>query len=317
MGLDIKKLREMQKSIKKKAGQGDGLFLYSNKITEEGIDIRILPPKPSMNGVYFLEETGWWINGKFVVVDEDNDVIEDEIEEARASKDKTLIALLDKKRNNMPIVKKETRYFIPILLLNTKYDDDDELISCTVDEAKILVAKPTVLTEINAIVTARQFQNGTKYGVADRVKGYNITLIKEGSGLNTKYRAIGWNEQTEMDEKYYEDKEIPDVFKIHQKSLKSEEYQISVIRNYLYGEDIIEDEETQEEEEQDERPARRKTSGGQKRPSTKKVEEEEYEEEEEDAPAPPKRKTTKTTSKTKRTGRSLLDDAVNDMYDMD
>lgn len=242
MGLDISKLRDLQKNIKKKAGQGDGVFLYSNKLTPEGTDIRLLPPLPNMNGIYFLEQTGWWINGVFVIVDEDNDPIDQEIEEARASKDKSLIALLDKKKDKMNLIKKETRYLLSILVLNVTYNKYDEPERVEVDDAKILICKPTLLTEINTLVTSRHYQNGTKNGIADRVKGWNITLSKEGQGLDTKYRAIGWTTQMEMEEKYYEEDKIPDIIKVHRKAMKSIEYQRSVIRNYLYGEDILDDE---------------------------------------------------------------------------
>lgn len=328
MALDIKKLREMQKGIKNKAGQGEGLFLYANKITEEGIDFRILPPTPEMNGIFFVEEVGWWINGTFVVVNDDNDIIEDEIMAARESKDRELIALLDKKKNNMPLIKKETRYYVAGLLLNTKYEDD-ELVSCDVDEYKVLIAKPSLLTEINATVTSRKYQNKTKDGIADREKGYNITLMKEGAGLNTKYRAEGWMEPMEIDEKWYKDPKKPDILKLHKKSIKSDEYQSSVIRNYLYGEEILDD--AKDGQDEDEAPEVRK--------ATKKtvIEEAEYTDEEEtpvrktmnklkSAKAPveevdddveevPVRKT--APKKPAPAQRNLMDDAISDMSDLD
>ena len=345
MALDIKKLREMQKQINNNAGKGDGILLFSNKLTEEGLDIRLLPPKENMNGVYFLEQTGWWVNGKYYPIDEDNDVIEEEIEEARASKKKDLIALIDKKEGGMAKLKKETRYLLPILVLKTVYNDDEELVSCKVEEARVLVAKATVLMEINKIVTSKQYQNGTKDGIADRVKGWNITLTKEGKGLDTKYHAIGWTERMEFDEKWYEDKVVPDVVKIDNDMRKSDEYLVSVIRNYLYGEDILEEDENDEEE--DDKPTKKKSAPAPKKAPKKVVEEEEDEDDfdEEEEEEKPKKKAKKPTPPAKKKSviddlddededeeeeepapkkskaapkkRSLLEDAVSDMDDMD
>lgn len=356
MALDIKKLREMQKQINSKAGQGDGILFFSNKLTEEGIDIRLLPPKENMNGVYFLEQTGWWVNGKFYPVDPDNDVIEEEIEEAKASKERDLIALVEKKNNGMSVLKKETRYLLPILILKAVYNDDEELVSVKVEETRVLVAKATVLMEINKIVTSKQYQNGTKDGIADRVKGWNITLMKEGKGLDTKYHAIGWTERTEIDEKWYEDKNVPDLIKIDNDMRKSEEVTRSVIRNYLYGEPLLEEGEDNEEEEETPAPKKKSKSPAKPTPSKKHHKEEEedddeeWEDEEEEAPkkkakkpaAPAKKKSVlsdmedededdeeeeedepapATKKKTKPAGapkkRSLLDDALSDMEDMD
>ena len=329
MALDIKKLREMQKQINSKAGQGDGILFFSNKLTEEGMDIRLLPPKENMNGVYFLEQTGWWVNGKFYPVDPDNDVIEEEIEEAKASKKRDLIALVEKKNNGMSVLKKETRYLLPILILKAVYNDDEELVSVKVEETRVLVAKATVLMEINKIVTSKQYQNGTKDGIADRVKGWNITLMKEGKGLDTKYHAIGWTERTEIDEKWYEDKNVPDLIKIDNDMRKSEEVTRSVIRNYLYGEPLLEEWEDEEEEAPKKKvkkpaaPAKKKSVLSDMEDEDEDNDEEEEEdededndeEEEEDEPAPAPKKKTKPAGAPKK--RSLLDDALSDMEDMD
>lgn len=253
MGLNIEMLRKKQQEIKKAAGQGgDNLFLYSNKLGEAE-DIRILEPRDNTNGSYFVYQEGWWIDGKFFVTGASiggADVIEDEVDRAKNSKDKDLIALVNAKNtNSAPKLKKETRYLVPILHLDCEFDKQDMLVDFTVkdDMGKVLVAKPTLLSAINNIVTARQYQNGTENGIADRVKGWNLTIGRSGKGMDTTYSAIGWTAQMEMDEKYYGDK-VPDVYEISKKAMKSDEYLRSVIRNYLYGEDIIEDDSATETE---------------------------------------------------------------------
>ncbi len=303
-GLDLKKLREMQKGISKKAGAGDSIFLFSNKIPED-LDIRLLPPKPNMNGVYFLEQTGWWVNGKFHLVNESDDVIDAEIKAAKDTKDKTLLALLDKKKDGAPLIKKENRYVLPILTLDTKYDDDDNLVSCKVDDVKVLVAKPTLMMAINEVVTARPYQNGTEHGIMDRTKGYNIIIGKVGKGLDTKYRAIGWTQQMEMDEEYYKDDKVPDILTMAKKATKSDAYLSSVIRNYLYGEDILTEEEEEIEENEAPKPRPVSQAATHKR-STPPSEE---------APKPARRPAPVTS--TTKPKRSIIDDAAGDMDDID
>lgn len=243
--MDIKKLREMQKGIEKKAGGNDDLFLYSGKLTDE-TNVRLMPEPEDMNGVYFVEQEGWWVKGTFYPVNTENggdDIIQLEIDAARGLKDADVDALLDAKNNGMAVIKKETRYLLAILLLDVKYDENDVLQSVDIvdDKVKVLVAKPTLLREINAIVGNKQYQNQTKHGIADRVKGWNLVLSKTGSGINTEYGAIGWTQQTEMPEKYYNPETMPHVGKIAQKQKKEDAYLSSVIRNYMYGEAIIED----------------------------------------------------------------------------
>lgn len=297
MGLDIKKLRGMTKELNNKSGDGEGLFLYANKLGEED-DVRILPPPEEANGLYFVEQSGWWVNGKFYITHDTEilggvDVINEEIEIARKSTDEDVLALVNKKNNGMPVLKKEYRSLIPILTLKTIYDDADEIISCSVEATKVLVAKPTLLTAIHKIVTGRQYQNKTDNGIADRVKGHNLILSKTGTGKDTKYEAMGWNVPMEMDEKYYDPKKVPNVFKLTEKAATSDEHLRSVIRNYLYGDAIVED--ATDESESTKKESTPKTD-------TKSAK---------TGSARPKRGAVKeaATSADKKATRSLLDDA--------
>ena len=89
MPLNVKAARALQKDINKSAGGGDDLYLYSSKLGEEE-DIRIMPPTEEMNGIYFLTQYGWWINGQFYTSNETfgkECVIKDEIEAAREDDD--------------------------------------------------------------------------------------------------------------------------------------------------------------------------------------------------------------------------------------
>lgn len=310
-GLDIKKLRAMSKDLTNKAGGGDGLLWYANKLGEEE-NARILPPPEEANGVYFVEQAGWWIKGKFYITNDTEilggeDVIAQEVELAKNSEDEDVIALVNKKKEGMPILKKEYRSLVPLLQLDVTYNDDDELVDCKVVDARLLVAKPTLLDSVHKVVTHRQYQNKTFHGIADRVKGSNIILSKTGTGKETKYTAMGWNSQMEMEEKWYDPKKIPNAFEYTRKCAKSDEYLRSVIRNYLYGEAIIEDESSSDSASNTTaaststpKRAASKSSGGHKR---QKISEE--------------AKETKTVHKKPEAGRSLLEDAASGVSDLD
>lgn len=313
-GLDMAKLRGMQKDIAKKAGQGDGNFIYSNKLPEE-MDFKIAPPPDEALGVYFIEQQGWWVDGKFCMVNstplfDGVDVIQEEIDAAKDAQDDSLDALINKKNNNIPVLKFETRYLIPGFQLDVTFDNNDQVSAVKVvdDDCKVLFAKPTLLTAINKVVTSRPFQNGTKYGAADRVKGAPIILGKTGAKLKTVYSATPWNQPLELDEKYYDEKKLSNVFEITRKMAKSDTYLRSVIRNYLYGDAIIEDPKEEKEEGEAKTPARTPSNAGTSaRPSTtaKKVDTTTDEANSEVAPVK------------KAPARSILADAASAINDLD
>lgn len=322
MGLNMKGLKKVQKDIKDKAGDGDGLFLYSSKLKEED-DIRILPPLPNLNGYYFVEVIEWWINGKTFLsletFDEDCPITA-MVDEAKESGDKEVLALINAKKDGRPVLKKSTSYLIPILHLDCQFDEDSgDLLDWNVQGVKVLKAKPTLMKNINAVVTSRNFQNDTEDKIADRVKGWNITVGKTGKGLNTEYTAIGWNEPMEMDEKYYTDKAIPDVVKLRQDMKKEPDYLESVIGNYLYGDDIIEDVHAKGSDKEDDSPKKatrrsRKKDEETKATSTRSSRSRAKKEEKEEKPV---------RGRSGRGGRKLNEDAAefssddDDMNDLD
>lgn len=245
MPLNVGKMRELQGQLKNSGGGSSDLFLYSSKLTEE-TDVRILPPTPQLEGAYFIKQINWWVNGKGYTSYEsfgESCPITEEYLEAKNSGDPDLIALLQAKKNNRPVVKKEITYLVPILHLNCKWDAADNLESFDLftGKARVLVAKPSLLSAINVIVTSRHFQNGTEDGITDRVQGHNLSLSKTGAGLDTVYDAQGWPTPMEMPEQYYMEDFVPDVVAILNKGRKSEAHLRSVIRNYLYGEPIVEE----------------------------------------------------------------------------
>lgn len=241
MALNLSALKNRQKAFEEK---GSGNVVQASKLGEE-FDFRVIPPiYPEQDGIYFLERKIWWIDGKPYTSPAtfgEDDVIEEEIIEATemAKRDKTLSRLLNDERK----LKSQTEYWVPVLLLDTEFDGKGKPKKVTVkeDKVKILAMGGMLMKAVNKIAVGRQYQNGTDDGFADRVEGYNILATKSGTGLSTEYAAEGWRDPWEMDEKYYTEKAVPNIIEQTRKQIKSDDYLRSVIRNYLYGEAIIED----------------------------------------------------------------------------
>lgn len=240
MALNIGALKEVQEDLNRR---GSGMLLMAKDITEE-TDVRILPPLPGMNDVYFIEQFVWWINGKSYVSPaspcfggNDVDVIEEEITEAKRLNDPALNRLVI---NNKKCSRK-SQFLLPVLLLKCTFDDQGQPVTVIVvdGKAKILMCGPMLMKAINKVAVSRNVVNGTPDGFTDRVKGYNFTLSKTGKELDTEYACVAWPTQWEFEEKYYID--YPNVMEYADQHLASDIHLRSVIRNYLYGEPIIED----------------------------------------------------------------------------
>ncbi|CAB4185376.1 hypothetical protein UFOVP1492_73 [uncultured Caudovirales phage] len=240
MALNIGALKEVQEDLNRR---GSGMLLMAKDITEE-TDVRILPPLPGMNDIYFIEQFVWWINGKSYISPaspcfggEDVDVIEEEITDAKALNDPALNRMII---NNKKCARK-SQFLLPVLLLKCAFDDQGQPTNVQVvdGKAKILMAGPMLMKAINKVAVSRNVVNGTADGFTDRLKGYNFTLSKTGKDLDTEYACVAWPTQWECEEKFY--REYPNVLEYADQHLTSDVHLRSVIRNYLYGEPIIED----------------------------------------------------------------------------
>lgn len=240
MALNVKALRRADESLNK----GNKMFMKSNEIGEDTI-VRLLPPSPELNGLFYFEQSVHWVNktplispstfGDRCVIEEYLDKINEELELAKSKgkPDKDLQKLYDK------VKYKKSNFMIPLLELDCKYDDDGELISYEVNTGgpRILQCGPQLLNAINKIVLSpkllRRLKN-VEDGITDRVEGYNLSLSRTGSGLDTQYGATE-DDQTEIDAKYY--KKIPSCVAITKKQTYTDEYLTAVLDNYFYGDD--------------------------------------------------------------------------------
>ncbi len=234
MALNMAALNKIQKGMDEEAGGGN-LFFPQKKIGAE-TSIRILPPLPILNGMYFRPAVKWWINKKpyqsLETFGEECPItayIAEMTEKLAKKENPELHALLSNKR----LLKKSREFYMPILLL-----DDDGKPS---GPAKVFQCGPVVMREINKIITHRFNQNDTENGPLDRKLGKNIMLSKTGEELNTEYKAMAWPEAAVMPKEYYQTDKIPNVHEIIEKQRKSEEYLLSVIKNYFHGTPILEE----------------------------------------------------------------------------
>mgnify|MGYP006921285326 CR=1 FL=1 len=252
MAIDITKLNKMKKELDDKTS---GNLVYASKIKEQ-MDIRILPPHPEMDGIPYFERICWSVGDKTFtsaetfglpcVIEEEVSMATALVEKFKSSKlkeEKAAAAELAKLLNSWKSCKKKSEYLIPILVV---HDGEDEI---TVSAPKIFSCGVSVVQKLTEIFTNKKYMNGTMDGVADRVKGRNFTITKKGVDKETEYGATPWPNEMEMPEQYYKDAVIPNPVDFVRKGLKGDEYLRSVIRNYLYGDPIIEDETRTDEEE--------------------------------------------------------------------
>lgn len=250
MGLDTKKLKEVGAELEKRT-QGSSKGWFNAKSIDGTADIRIMDPVPEMEGVYFIEVPVWWVNKQKFISPKflgEECPIERAVEEAKAEKDPDVLALLKAKEGTMPKVDFSYEYWMPILLLEWEFDGDtivgiydgDDYDPALIDKyivdgrVKMFQAGISLVKAINTIATARN--NGL---MTDPVKGFNITCSKTGKGRETKYAALK-AENMPMPQKYYDDMVSPmDIVK---SLMHTNEYMDSVIGNYLWGEDKLEEE---------------------------------------------------------------------------
>src|SRR5664279_2055413 len=162
MAIDVRALEAAQEQLSKRGGGGYKNWIQINKI-EAPIDVRIADPLPQMNGIYFQEVKVWWVDGKRIISPtlfgpQEKDVVKLAIDQAKASKDPGLLALINAKgENKMPKIQEKYEYWLPVLkfswelakngdimgIAGTDGTYDPELIKQFIDDShwKILVAK--------------------------------------------------------------------------------------------------------------------------------------------------------------------------------
>ena len=287
-GLDMAKLRNMQSELDDRSTGGGGGDIFQASKIKGSVFVRLLPPDDAMDHVYFIERHSWWIDGKpyqsnSTPVLGGRDVIKEVMDDAKAAakKDKTLSARINQKGEHGPLVQKKTSYYLRLFIIeNEEFDKQGQIEAFDVqgEKAVIFECGAQMMAAINKIVTSPMYQNGTDFGIMDRKKGHFLELSKTGKQLGTKYTAIAFPQPFDTSGEDYDDLYDTDVegykgpMELVTAFSKSDSYLESVIRNYLYGDDIEGEESSKgeedapkrrrkpakvEEDEHEERPARR------------------------------------------------------------
>jgi hypothetical protein len=255
MAIDLAALKAAKEQLE--SNGGSDRYLGTKDLTSEGTILRLLPPPPVLNGLFYLTVIKYWmtVNGKRLPIIDcatfgKNSVIEAELEEARCSDDPDVVAIATDTDNKTGMIRQE-EHWMAALVLKYKTDPKTGEIQKVIvvdDTAKVFqCGKPTLTTQILNIVTqgpAVRRAKGAEDGMLDRVNGSNIVVSKTGQKLQTKYAAV-LDEQMEMPEKWYQD--IPNVYEIAKSQMKLPSYQRALIRQVLYGEAIPDEVEKKEQ----------------------------------------------------------------------
>lgn len=253
-GLDIKALEKAQQDLEKRTS-GSKNWIQLSKI-DGSIDVRIMDPLPSMNGIYYVEVPVWWIDSVRVISPKlfgpaERDTIKDVIDEAKKANDPDIIKLLNAKGDKgLGKIQYKPEFWVPVLKFNWEFDGnggikgiydkdggfDTNLIKNFIEDGKWKIASMGImaLKAINEIATKRL--GGL---MTDPVKGFNIVLTKAGKDRETKYTAVKMD-SVPMPAEFYTPELMIDPFEIAQSLMFTDDYMDKVIGKYLYGEDCPE-----------------------------------------------------------------------------
>lgn len=213
----------------KKASSGGGAGFFSRKdIKPNGeIEIRVLPPTRSMNGLYYFTRITTWINNK--PYDSPRmfglpDPILDRVDAIMAGTNDSLKLLVKAKDFNT-----SEDFVLPILLLD---DSGDELVIVD-DRPKVFDCTWGIIKDIRETLTSKHYQNGKPLGIFDPEDGHNFTLRKEVTADRTKYSAKPWPRPSAIDSKYYA--EPLDVVEVLKKRVYDFDYLAAVAAAYFDG----------------------------------------------------------------------------------
>jgi hypothetical protein len=257
MAINLAALKNVKKGLDEKTGSKG--FLNTKDLTPDGIPFRLLPPPAILNEVFHFNVQEWWfaVNGKPTrIIDVStfgkDSVIQEEIDAAYALEDADVNEVLESLNPNTHkkvLIPQESAWMAGLQLEYITDDAGDITAMKVVDDcAKIFqCGKQTLLSDMISVASSRpaiSLAKGCADGIADRVKGSNMLLSKEGVKLNTKYKAV-WAEQAEMDAKYY--RNIPNVYDTAKAQCANASWQKAAIRNFLYGEAIPADVQAKED----------------------------------------------------------------------
>lgn len=220
----------------------DKLVYNQKEIPNDGsVEFRFLPPWEGSK-TYFKGRTIFWMKSKpYMSLSSLGHPcpLMEEWEAAKKSNDPDIRALLDHKDFNV-----QTDVLYPCLIMDVNYDNSGEPTSIKVNgnKARILsVSKGTSASLQKIICDPKQVRAGKGLSVMHRECGRNITVDKTKVTNFTQYTAkadpADMNLSDAAFDAFYSD--VPNVDRFLQDQAKDPVYLKSVIRNYLYGEELV------------------------------------------------------------------------------
>jgi len=246
-------LEKAQEELNKKSS-GSKNWIQASKL-ESALDFRVQDPLPQMQGIYYQMVPVWWIDGKRVVSSKlagpgEVDIVESIIDQAKATKDKGLLALINAQGDKGPKIQYKEEFWIPILKFNWQTDKngaiqgitdasgniDPNLVRGFIEDGvwKILVCGIMTVKAINVVATSRGGLIMT-----DPTKGFNLILTKTGVKKDTKYTVVK-DEVYPMPLDLYAPDVLVDPYEVGMSLMYTEEYKEQIICKYLYNEELPE-----------------------------------------------------------------------------
>lgn len=230
---------KLNQEAEKMNASGSGDYLSQKDIKEGGeIDLRIVPPLPSLGGLYYLKVHSVWINNINYISPRTFNrpcPILDLCDEIHKGTDEDLKAMITAEGFSV-----REEYVLPVFQLNPVYKgnrlEDVEIVGKGI---KIFRCTFSVIRGISNVMNSRHYQNDSPLGIMDIEVGHNITISKHIKGKQTSYEVQGWPKPYAMDESLYD--EVPDIVDKYEKKVYQDDYLVGVMNNYLYGEDMPDD----------------------------------------------------------------------------
>lgn len=158
----------------------------------------------------------------------------------------------------------------------------DVVEECMIGKVKILVANRTTIQGIIAEFQSKAVKKYTSkvdLGALDQYAGFNLTIYKSGSDKKTTYTVKAATQPMEMPDSLYLN--LPNMLKVAEGMIQSEEDQRAAVRAFLTGEsEDSDDEDEDEDEEEDKRVSK----------TTKSKRRKDEEDEGDDEPTPAERR---------------------------
>ena len=252
MSLNWDKINDLETQLSK---YGDYMVFRANQIDSGSEEyLRLMLPLDNMGGLYYKQVLVFWIAGKPYVsletFDEECPMME-EYNEAKKSGDSDLKKLMDSDKFRL-----SKTYMMPALRINEELNSKGESLSVSIigDEAVIFECGTSVMKPLNRIASnPKRIKQGKGESIFSREFGTNVIVTKTGSGLGTEYGAqadTGIMDLSDEDfDKYYEN--TPDIVDYLESQRKSPEYLRSVIRNYFYGDEVLDEAEAEDDDAED------------------------------------------------------------------